>query len=292
MPDETTPPSMDSDLAGIGVSKYPEQQLTVHPDVLHVGSGSGIISLGMQPSQSNAPNAYSGFGPNPNQYQLHSTSTEASTVTRGTHTRRNMNAVQETHAPLNLLADTALASPPNSVSQSRHAYSSGLSSNFAASPDKSITSDDQKFTEGTRLANALKAFVKELGTASDDQKDSVLRALQEASEEPNDTIGDVSNGKILGRSPHSARSSSYNSRRNVWDCAPSDGPDGRGDSASEQEEFRKGLALIAKGMKQARGSRSDQKSKHPPRSFPCPQPSCDKEFPRKCQLTLVFNPLL
>jgi hypothetical protein len=279
---------MDADLAGISVSKY-QESVTIDPDDLRVGSGSSNLQSGMQQSRSNASNAYGGFASSPDQYQVPSAPSEANTASIGTHTRRHMNTVHETHAPLNLLADTALASPPASVSQSRHTYSSGLSSNFEASPDKSMFSDDQKSTEGTSLTKAFKAFVKELGTASDDQKDSVLRALQEASEEPSDNIGDISQGSVLRRNPQSGQSSFYDGRHTVYGCAQSDGSDGRGDSTSEQEELRRGLAVIAKGLKEARSSKDRQKSKSPTREFRCEQQNCDKVFPRKCQLTLVSS---
>jgi hypothetical protein len=289
-PDENVTPSLEADLAGISVSKYPEQ-FTVDPDDLRVTTGSSNLQLVMQHNQSNAPNAYGRFAPGSVQYQVPPTPAESNTALPVTRARHHMNTVHETHAPLNLLADTALASPPTSVSQSRHAYSSGLSSTFAASPDKSISSDDQKSFESTRLAKALKAFVKELGTASDDQRDSVLRALQEASEEPSDAISNIK-GNMLRRTSQSAQHSFYDRRPEGFDCAPSDGLDGRGDSASEQEELRKGLAVIAKGFKEARSHKDRQKSKSPPRMFSCEHDNCDKVFPRKCQLTLVSSPIM
>jgi hypothetical protein len=273
---------MDTDLAGISIPKYPDQ-FTIDPDELRPGSDLNNYRFGTQRNRPDNASAYGRFDHGPVQYHTPGPPVETNTTLRTTRTRHQTNQTSESRASLNILADTALASPPTSVPQSRHAYSSGLSSNFAASPEKSLNSDDQKSTESTRLSHLLKAFMKELGTATNDQKVSLFRAIHESSEESTNKHQSDDNEHFV--SPRTARNPSYENRINVYDS----GPDGKSDSASEQEELRKGIMLIMNGLKDTRSLRDRRKAKSPPGYNACSWKNCDKVFSQGCQLRSVIG---
>jgi hypothetical protein len=273
-------PSIDTDLAGISTSKYPDH-FTIELDELRASSSSNDFRFGAQDSRPDNASAYSRFNPASVQYQVPVRPAEVYTMQRTTRTRYQTNSASEPRAPLNILADTALASPSTSGLRSRHAYSSGISSNSAASPEKSLTSDDQKSTGTTRLSNLLKAFMKEFGTATDDQRVSLFRAIQEASEES--ANGHQSDENMHLPSPHTARSPLSDGRTNAYDS----GADGKSDSASEQDELRKGLEMIINGLKDPQSFRDRRKAKNLAGSNTCTWPNCNKGFPQRCQLRLV-----
>jgi hypothetical protein len=255
-----------------------------------MGSGPSNFQLGLHQVRPSAPVPYSGF--TQASVQFHAAPTAPAECNANnlkmTRTRNHAKAADEKHAPLQMLADTAtaMASPPISIPQSRHEYSSEETSSSAASPDKSMTKEAREIARREHLTASIVALVEEIRTASDDSKRLVVQTLQEVAEKPSTTLGAFSASNLRRHSPQSVRSQSHEGRHNGYNSEPGDGHNSKDDSASERETVRMVASALLKGMTETRSAGDRQKSKGP-NKFPCPASGCTKSFPRECELRLV-----
>jgi hypothetical protein len=242
---------LESDLAGIdGTSKYPEG-MTVRPDDLTRGVGfnaSRLLHDQRAKLSQNQQISFNEIGYGPASYQLSATRKHiGSTSPKSGYPRAHSNMNHVSQGSLNILAETALATPPTSVQHSGHVYSSEVSSAPATSPEKSLQSDGKKGFQSSQLLESLKSVAKELGIASEHDRERIILALRPVAQELG--FGDGMKSKRFARQRGSSQANPglLHSRplAMLYDSGQSDGPDGKTDSASEEEDVRKGLAFLA-----------------------------------------------